>query len=174
MRALQFWKAVTMDHSDFLDRLLEALATAKIGYCVIGGAAVNAYAEPVVTLDLDIAVAMTDVERAEELLSREFKVRRLAHSVNVSAAGSNLSVQIQTDPRYASFVDRARPAEVLGIQLPVAAVEDVLQGKVWAAEDSSRRRSKRVKDLGDILRLIEIYPELRDRVPSEVLAQIPQ
>src|SRR5207247_11443780 len=94
MRALQFWKAVTMDRSDFLDRLLEALATAKIGYCVIGGAAVNAYAEPVVTLDLDIAVAMTDVERAEELLSREFKVRWFAQSVNVSAGCYTRSVHI--------------------------------------------------------------------------------
>lgn len=163
-----------MDHSDFLDRVLAALATADIDYCVIGGAAVNAYAEPVVTLDLDIAVAMTDVDRAEELLSREFKVRRFAHSVNVSAAGSDLIVQIQTDPRYASFVERARAAEVLGLKLPVAAVEDVLHGKIWAAQDSTRRQSKQLKDLSDIARLIETYPELRERVPTEILDRMRQ
>jgi hypothetical protein len=174
MRALQFWKAVTMDRSDFLDRLLAALEAARIDFCVIGGTAVNAYAAPVVTLDLDIAVALADVEKAEERLAREFKVHRFAHSVNVSAAGSDLSVQIQTDPRYAAFVERARRAEVLGLELPVAAVEDVLQGKIWAAQDPERRRSKQLKDLSDIARLVETYPALRERVPAGLLAQISQ
>src|SRR5205809_3667997 len=98
MRALQFWKAVTMDRSDFLERLLEALATAKIGYCVIGGAAVNAYAEPVVTLDLDIAVAMTDVERAEELLSHDFKVRRFGPRKIQADVGASAADGLRTRP----------------------------------------------------------------------------
>jgi hypothetical protein len=58
MRALQFWKAVTMDRSDFLDRILAAFEEEKIAFCIVGGAAVNAYAEPLVTLDLDVAVAL--------------------------------------------------------------------------------------------------------------------
>src|SRR5262245_27581327 len=127
-----------------------------------------------ITLDLGIAVTTPDVERAEVLLSREFKVRRFAPSVNVSTEGSELAVQIQTEPDYASFVERAEVRDVLGLQLPVAAVEDVLQGKVWAAQDPTPRRSKRGKDLNDILRLVEAYPRLKDRVPSDVLAQIPQ
>lgn len=40
-------------------------------------------------------------------------------------------MQFQTDPRYGDLVERASVREVLGIQLPVAAVEDVLQGKIW-------------------------------------------
>jgi hypothetical protein len=36
-----------------------------------------------------------------------------------------------------------------------ARVEDVLQGKVWAVQDSSRRGSKRQKDLADIARILE-------------------
>lgn len=174
MRALQFWKAVTMDRSDFLDRVLAVLDENGIRFCAIGGVGVNAYTYPVVTLDLDIAMALDDVERAEQILSSEFKVRRFAHSVNVTAPGSDLLVQIQTEPEYASFVQRAEVREVLGLQLPVAAVEDVLQGKIWAAQEPTRRRSKRGKDLNDILRLIEAYPRLTDRVPREVLAQIPQ
>jgi hypothetical protein len=174
VRALQFWKAVTVDRSDFLERMLGALEENGIRFCAVGGVGVNAYTPPVVTLDLDIAVALDDVDRAEQILSREFKVRRFAHSVNVSAAGSDLMVQIQTEPEYAEFVQRAQLREVLGLQLPVAAVEDVLQGKIWAAQDPTRRRSKRGKDLNDILRLIEAYPRLKKRVPQEVLAQIPQ
>jgi hypothetical protein len=44
-------------------------------------------------------------------------------------------------------------------------VEDVLQGKIWAASDSSRRPTKRRKDLLDIERILENYPSLRERVP---------
>jgi hypothetical protein len=174
MRALQFWKAVTMDRSDFLERLLDVLTENGIRFCAIGGVGVNAYTEPVVTLDLDIAVALDDVDRAEQILGREFKVRRFEHSVNVSAPGSGLMVQIQTEPEYSAFVDRAQVREVLGLQLPVAAVEDVLQGKIWAAQERMRRPSKHLKDLSDIARLIEKYPELKKRVPSDVLVQIPQ
>ena len=45
MHALDFWKAVTMDQSHFLDRLIDLLTAHDIAYCVIGGQAVNAYAE---------------------------------------------------------------------------------------------------------------------------------
>ncbi|MFO3797400.1 MAG: nucleotidyl transferase AbiEii/AbiGii toxin family protein, partial [Anaerolineales bacterium] len=62
--------------------------------------------------------------------------------------------------------------EVLGMKLPVARLEDVLQGKIWAALDPERRGSKRQKDLADIARLIEHYPHLRDRVPPEILARL--
>jgi hypothetical protein len=50
--------------------------------------------------------------------------------------------------------------------MPVAAVEDVLQGKIWAAQDDTRRPSKRQKDLADILRLVEANPPLASLVPA--------
>jgi hypothetical protein len=133
---------------------------------------VNAYVEPVVSLDLDLAVATDDLARAEALLAADFLVKRFPHSVNVSAAGSDLRVQLQTDPRYSAFVADASPREILGMQLPVATVDAVLQGKVWAAEDSGPRSSKRQKDLADIARLLESYPELRRHVPQDILARL--
>jgi hypothetical protein len=62
--------------------------------------------------------------------------------------------------------------EVLGLRLPVASLEDVLQGKLWAALDPDRRASKRQKDLADIARLLEAHPSLRQRVPAEVRARL--
>ena len=56
---------------------------------------------------------------------------------------------------------------MLGLALPVGSIEDILQGKIWAATDT-RQPSKRRKDLLDIERLIESYPELRVRVPHEI------
>ncbi len=108
----------------------------------------------------------------ESALRPAFTVERFPHSLNVSLAGSGLRVQIQTDPRYASFVDRATVREVLGLCLPVAHLEDLLQGKLWAVMDPGRRPSKRQKDLADIARLLEAYPALRERVPAEVLAKL--
>ena len=53
----------------------------------------------------------------------------------------------------------------------MAKLEDVLQGKVWAARDPARP-SKRQKDLADISRLLEAYPELRSRVPEDILSRL--
>ncbi|MEA2239627.1 MAG: hypothetical protein QOC81_4351 [Thermoanaerobaculia bacterium] len=169
MQALAYWKAVTRDHADFLGEFLSILVENGIRYCVIGGQGVNAYAYPLISLDLDVAVITEDINRVEALLSERFHVERFEHSINASAGGSELRVQIQTDPRYAAFVSRATPRDVLGVTLQVAAVEDVLQGKLWAFLDETRRRSKRQKDLADIGRLIDAYPNLRDRIPREVL-----
>jgi Nucleotidyl transferase AbiEii toxin, Type IV TA system len=172
MQALAYWKAVTADRSEFLDRLVALLRGSGIRYCVIGGQGVNAYVEPVVSLDLDLAVATSDLARAEELLESHFHVKRFPHSVNASAAGSDLRVQLQTDPRYAAFVEEAVPRDILGLELPVASVEAVMLGKVWAAQDPGRRPSKRQKDLADIARLLEAYPELRRLVPEALLARL--
>lgn len=172
MRALTFWKTIVMDQANFLDRLIMLLREHNIRFCVIGGHAVNAYVEPVVTLDLDIAVAIDQMDEVKSLLAADFHVKRFAHSLNVSSPGSDLRVQIQTDPRYADFIGRASEREVLGMILPVASLEDTLQGKVWAVQDLSRRASKRQKDLADIARLLEAYPELRKQVPEEILKQL--
>jgi hypothetical protein len=172
VQAQVFWKAVVEDRADFLDRLIARLEAHGIRYCLVGGQAVNAYVEPVVSLDLDVAVATEQLELVERLLQQEFVVERFPHSLNVSAPGSALRVQIRTDPRYGPFVARATPRLVLGIQLPVARLEDLLDGKVWAAMDPGRRPSKRQKDLADIARLLEAYPALRERVPAEILARL--
>ena len=171
MQALAFWKAVAHDQSNFLEHLIALLDDHEIRYCVIGGQGVNAYAEPLVSLDLDLVVAVDQIGMVEELLSERFEVERFPHSLNASSPDSQLRVQIQTDPRYFGFPERSSMREVLGLRLPVAAADDVLDGKIWAALDPERRASKRRKDLLDIERLIEARPELRGRVPAEVLAR---
>ena len=172
MRSSTYWKAVLVDRENFLERVLEFLRASGVRYCVVGGTGVNAYTHPVVTEDLDIAVAAGEIDKLEAALRREFKVRRFAHSINVSAPQSRLQVQIQTDPRYFDFVKRAEIREVMDFQLPVAQIEDILKGKIWAATDMARRKSKRQKDLADIARILEVSPELRAQVPAELLSKL--
>jgi hypothetical protein len=172
MQALAFWKAVAMDRANFLEGLIALLQEHQIRYCVIGGQGVNAYAEPLVSLDLDLVVAVDQLTDVEKLLGERFHLERFRHSLNVSAEGSQLRVQIQTDPRYFQFPERSSVREVLGLRLPVAAAEDVLDGKIWAVQDPERRASKQRKDLLDIERLIEAQPQLKVRVPAEILARL--
>ena len=172
MQALEFWKSVTVDHANLLESLISLLNQHGIKYCVIGGQGVNAYAEPVVSLDLDLAVAVEQMAEVERLLREHFTVKQFPHSLNASVVGSQLRIQIQTDPRYSEFVNKAKVHDVLGVQLPVAQLEDVLKGKIWAAMDPERRASKRQKDLADISRLLEKYPRLRTQVPPEILDRL--
>ena len=161
-----------MDESNFLEGIIAVLAENHIRYCVIGGQAVNAYVEPLVSLDLDLVVAADQLPSLEPVLSSRFRVERFPHSLNIAGRGSKLRVQIQTDPRCAAFVLRARHGAILGLNLPMARLEDVLQGKIWAAQDAARRPSTRRKDLLDIDRMVEAYPALRERVPSDILERL--
>ena len=58
---------------------------------------------------------------------------------------------------------------LLGYNMKIASLEDVLKGKVWAYSDEERRKSKRQKDLADIMRLIEDYPQLNNLLPENIL-----
>ena len=168
MKALEFWKTVTNDRANLLERLIGLLEEHEIRYCVIGGQAVNAYVEPVVTLDLDIVVAVDQMELAREILGQEFKLKEFPFSLNITVPGSDVRVQIQRNPELYGIVDRASRKDVLGISLPVAALPDLLRAKIEAAREPTRRGSKRLKDLSDIQRLMESYPEIDPLIPPDI------
>jgi hypothetical protein len=174
MLARTFWQLVVRDRADFLPRLLGALYDSRARYCVIGGVAVNAYAEPHITLDFDLVMAAEDLPALERALAGDFDLEHFPHTTNVTSPESGLRVQISTDPRYAGAIERAGRRTVLGFEMRVAALRDVLQGKIWAAESPGRRPLKRQKDLFDIARLLEAHPELRELVPADILAQLPE
>ncbi|MBI2908857.1 MAG: hypothetical protein HYX92_14535 [Chloroflexi bacterium] len=159
-------RSVSNSQEDVLQQLLDLLDEMKIDYCVIGGLAVNAYVEPVVSLDLDLVVAAEATEPLLKAAEKIFKVERFLHSVNLTSTRSDLRIQLQNDPRYQPFMCRCSTRDVMGYRMKVATVEDVLQGKIWAYSDDQRRKSKRQKDLADIFRLIEAYPRLEELLPG--------
>lgn len=169
MTGKEFLNSVTRAKSDIIQTLLDILAERGSRYCLIGGLAVNAYVEPVVSLDLDIVTAVEDVEAiCEAAKKRGMRVEQFEHSVNLSALGSDLRIQIQRDPRYQEFIPGAEMREILGYQMNVARLEDVLRGKVWVYMNEQRKRSKRQKDLADILRIIETYPAMETALPESL------
>ena len=172
MTGKEFCKRVANGKDDFLQSFIDVLRENKVGFCAIGGLAVNAYAEPLVSLDLDVVIVAEKLDSLIPKLKKHFKVESFPNSINVAGKKSDLRVQIQTDERYQSFIKRASLKTVLGYKIPVAAIEDVFQGKVWAATDATRRPSKRQKDLADILRLIEVNEKLSTILPVQLKAQL--
>ena len=168
MTETEFLSQIIQDTSRFLPRFIDLLQREQISCCVIGGLAVNAYAEPVVSLDLDIVIVATQTKKLLECLPENCAVKTYPNSINLSDPASALRIQIQSDPRYQEMIARATRKNVLGYPLPVAAIADVFQGKVWAAGDKQRRPSKRQKDLADIARLLEIEPQLISLLPIEL------
>lgn len=173
MTGKEFMNAVANGKRDVLQVFLDILAETRSPYCVVGGLAVNAYAEPVVSLDLDVVVAAGDIEKGVSLAeSRGFKVERFENSINLTSKESDLRIQLQTDARYQEFIPRSSEKEILGYRMRVADAADVLQGKIWAYRDERRRRSKRQKDLADIMRLVETIPALENLLPPEIRQQL--
>lgn len=166
MTQKEFVNRVAHNKDDFLQGILDLLEGHDIPFCAIGGLAVNAYCEPVVSLDLDIVILVEKLDILLPELKRRYSVTEYSNSINLSTSGSDLRVQIQTDPRYQEFINRAVRKDVLGYNIPVAAVEDVLRGKIWAATDETRRPSKRQKDIADIMRLIEAKEDLISLLPD--------
>lgn len=165
--------AVANGKEDILQIFLDILNSTKTPYCIVGGLAVNAYVEPVVSLDLDVVIKIKDIDKIiKKAVEKGLKVERFEHSVNLTSSKSDLRIQIQTDPRYQEFLPRASSKEVLGYRMKVASIEDVLQGKVWAYLDEKRRMSKRQKDLADIIRLVESYPALKQLLSPSILEKL--
>jgi len=170
MTEAQFLAGLTGHDSD-LHLAIAALRGCGHPFCLIGGLAVNHYVEPVVTLDADFAVAES-TGLVDALTVHGFGVESFAHSVNAQLPGSRLRLQITLDFRYARFPARAVAGRVFGIDVPVACLEDLVQGKLWALADDQRRASKRAKDRADLIRLCESHAVAIPMIPSGMIPEV--
>jgi len=108
------------------------------------------------------------VELAAILLEKAgFKSERFQWSINFRGH-SKVSIQLSTEDFYKDFPGRSVPADIHGILMRVASLEDTLRGKIKAWRDSEKRQSKKLKDLGDIARLIESHPHLWDLLDEDL------
>ncbi len=172
MTAAEIYESVTNGGASYFADVVAILNQNK-PWCLIGGLAVNCYVEPVYTVDVDLVVVAANLSTIErDLKASRFKVERFAHSMNAQRFGSQLNVQFTTDPRYQAFLKDAAERDVLGVPVPVASLEKIIRGKVWAWQDASQRLSKRKKDELDLIRIAETHPELRGLIPEEIVKQL--
>ncbi|HUJ09892.1 MAG TPA: nucleotidyl transferase AbiEii/AbiGii toxin family protein [Verrucomicrobiae bacterium] len=175
MTSRDFFEWQTSGGAGDVRRLVDTLESRQIPWCMIGGLAVNHWAaEPLVTRDVDIVITAQRLEEAVAALEAAgFTAQRHEWSINLQGTGA-VTIQITTEGDYADFPQRAVAADVHGILMRVASREDTLTGKVRAWSDVQRRPSKRQKDLLDITRLVEAYPALWDRLPTELQKVVPR
>jgi hypothetical protein len=110
-------------------------------------------------------------EAVSALRDAGFTENRFEWSVNLKGK-SAVSIQISTEGFYQEFPSRSVPADVHGILMRVASLEDTMKGKITAYSDAARRPSKRQKDLTDIARLIEAHPFLKEQVPQPIIDRL--
>lgn len=168
MTKKEFMNSLANGKADIIQQFIDLLNEMEIDYCVIGGLAVNAYVEPVVSLDFDLVITADKLDKLCKKAEEIFSINRFPHSLNLKNLQSDIRIQLQTDQRYQTFISNAKIKKVMGYEMKVAALEDVLQGKIWAYSDDQRRKSKRQKDLADIFRLVEAYPGLKDFLPEPI------
>jgi hypothetical protein len=173
MTPKMFYDWQTGGGTDDVMRLVLCLEKADVQWCTIGGIAVNHWAdEPMVTQDVDLVVTAESVEEVVKILENEgFRSERFAWSINFRGS-SKVSIQLSTEKMYQEYPSRSIPADVHGILMRVASLEDTLEGKISAWKDTSGRQSKKLKDLGDIARLIESHPHLWNALPDELKSVI--
>jgi hypothetical protein len=173
MTSKQFYDWQTAGGTDDVMRLVDCLERADIAWCAIGGVAVNHWArEPMVTQDVDFVVSAEDVERTVSCLEDAgFRAERFPWSINFRGR-STVGIQLSIEDFYRDFPARSVAADVHGILLRVASLEDTLRGKIKAWGDPERRQSKKIKDLADIARLVESHPHLWASLPEVLQSQI--
>jgi hypothetical protein len=169
MTPKKFYDWQTAGGTNDVMRMVDCLERADIEWCAIGGVAVNHWAaEPMVTQDVDFVVAAESVEIATKLLEEvEFRSERFEWLINFRGH-SKVSIQLSTEDFYKDFPSRSVAADIHGILMRVASLEDTLRGKIKAWRDMERRQSKKFKDLGDIARLVESHPHLWDLIDTDL------
>ncbi|UCC38596.1 MAG: hypothetical protein JSV96_12275, partial [Candidatus Aminicenantes bacterium] len=81
--------ALAKGEEDILQIFLDILKKTETSFCVVGGLAVNAYVEPVVSLDLDVVIDIKDIDKVNnEAAEKGLKIEKFEHSVNLTSSKS--------------------------------------------------------------------------------------
>ena len=149
------------DELEVLKLVATRLEAAGIAYMVSGSMAMNYYAQPRLTRDIDIVAELTpaDADRIHQLFAADFycdpnTVRdAIAQRAMFNAIHFDLAVKVDfivrkaTPYREAEFL-RRREATVAGVRLWLASAEDLLLSKLaWAKDSHSELQLKDVRNL---------------------------
>lgn len=156
-----------------LHRICADLKASGARYALVGGLAVSARAEPRLTRDVDVAVAVADDAEAEHLVfalqARGYVVRssveqtrnrRLAtvRLIPPGKGGTVVDLLFSTCGIEPEIVDQAEELSILpGLVAPVARVEHLIVMKLLSRDDRARPQ-----DLDDIRALL-VVARARDR-----------
>jgi len=156
------------DKEKVLKRLVAVLERTSTPYAVIGGVAVQIYTQrPRATLDLDIALdsyqdlPRADLKEAGFVFEKEFpRTENWRDRLSALPKAGRVVVQFTAVDLAPMAVDHARREQVGDMELQLVTMPDLILLKLAAAEESTRRPSKKSQDITDVLSLLEEHPEL--------------
>jgi hypothetical protein len=157
------------DKEKVLASLVEVLQSTGTPYAVVGGVAVQLYTEePRTTADLDIALRSHDDLPREKLEAAGFSPDGVYDwSENwrgPAPAGTprkqRVAVQFSSGHLMVAAVAHAEKASVGRLSFQLVTMPDLILLKLEAAEEPKWRMSKKIHDVGDVVRLLEDHPEL--------------
>ena len=137
------------------------LDQAGIGYMLTGSMAMNYYAQPRMTRDIDVVIAIgpTDVERMASLFEPEYYVSKqsirdsIAHESvfnlihHESVIKVDFMVRKQSEYRQVEF-ERRQKVSILDFTTYIVSKEDLIISKLWWTKDShSELQLRDVKNL---------------------------
>jgi|ERR1700722_1158989 len=148
---------------DIVQDVSRRLDAADIGYMLTGSMAMNYYAEPRMTRDIDIVVALRpeDAERIVKLFSVDYYISReavessISHQSlfnlvhNESVIKVDFIVRKENEYRLNEFNRRQR-VEVQNFETWIVTKEDLILSKLFWAKDS--RSQMQLKDVKTILK----------------------
>jgi hypothetical protein len=148
---------------DIVRDLSRKLDEAGIGYMLTGSMAMNYYAQPRMTRDIDVVVAigLNDVERMASLFEPEYYLSResiresIAHESvfnlihHESVIKVDFIVRKQSEYRQVEF-ERRQKISILDFTTCIVSKEDLIISKLWWAKDSHSELQ-----LGDVKNLLE-------------------
>jgi hypothetical protein len=127
---------------DVMRRAAAVLRDADVPYALAGGLAVWARGGPKTEHDVDFLVMPEDAVRAQEALGEAgFRMVDPPEGWLLKAYADDVLVDLifrpSGGPVTREWLDRAEPLEVFAIQMPVAALEDVLITKLLSLSEQS-------------------------------------
>lgn len=146
-----------------LRSVVDCLQSAGHPLGLISGLAMPHYEGRLVILDADFAEAKAGLWRGGiYLLHQHHPARwRVAEAVEHRFPNS-------------AFPDRNHSAVFLGVEVPVAVLEDLVQGTMWALQDGSRRTSSWLNDRADLLLIGKSHPLIIPLIPTQLMTEVDQ
>jgi predicted nucleotidyltransferase len=137
----------------------ELCGSAGVRFALIGGHAVNLYARPRATVDVDFLVAGEDASRLrDELVRRGFEVLDWRQELGSFVRGrQRIDILIARGAFGLQFLDEAR--EIDGAPCPVVSPEALIALKLQAFNNDPRR----LQDLVDMKALVDARGASLDR-----------
>jgi predicted nucleotidyltransferase len=140
-----------------LRELHAGLQSRCIGYCVIGGLAVNAHGQVRATFDLDVMLAAENAELAREaFVAMGYETLDSGQEISSYVRQSTrLDVLYARRPITRDLLARAGLVGYSGLRIPVIPIEGLLGLKIQAFHDNPWR----LRDLQDIMDLVRLHRE---------------